>query len=392
LLREGGHNARETVDVMPLLERAWAQRAGIGFIGKNSCLIVPGLGSHVMLAAIVTSAELPADEPMRERCGECRLCLDGCPTRAFVAPRTLDARRCISYLTIEHRGAIDAELQPAMGDWLFGCDACQDVCPYNRAPEREAGMPGLDAPRAWHALGAEQLLQLNDSELLALTEGSPLRRPGPDGLRRNAAIALANSRKRALPVVATPADARPSITSQRLRAEPVALRHAAAMAGVLRDPRIWQHLPDEPPALDQLERQYAFLSAGKSPDGAEHWLTWILFEREPPAEPGPRGEREPIGFIQATIREPQTARIAYVLHPSRWRKGYAREAVSALLDLVFARYQVARAVVEMDTRNDASIALARSLGFRHTGTAKTESGQEHAYELTPARWRRPPSF
>jgi len=396
LLRERGHTARETVDVMPLLERAWAQRAGIGFIGKNSCLIVPGLGSHVMLAAIVTSAELPADAPMRERCGECRRCLDICPTRAFVGPRDLDARRCISYLTIEHRGEIDAELRPAMGDWLFGCDACQDVCPYNRIPEREPCMPGLDAPRPWHALDAEQLLQRSDAELLALTEGSPLRRPGPDGLRRNAAIALANTRgRRSLPVVAGPPatgapDARPPIASQRLRAEPVELRHAAAMSRVLSDPRIWRYLADGPPALASLERQYAFLGAGKSPDGTEHWLTWILFEREPESErePAQQAEPEPIGFIQATIKEPETAHIAYALHPSHWRKGYAREAISALLDLAFARYRVARAVAEMDTRNDASIALARALGFRHVGTSDTPSGQEHAYELAPADWRR----
>ena len=202
VLRGAGFNARGTVDAMPLLERAWAQRAGLGFIGKNSCLIVPGLGSHVLLAAIVTSAELPADSPQRERCGECRLCLDGCPTRAFVAERTLDARRCISYLTIEHRGAIDPELQPAIGDWLFGCDACQDVCPFNRAAEREPTMPGLDATRPWHALDAQRLLQLNEQELHALTEGTPLRRPGVAGLRRNAEIVLANARaRRTLPVL-----------------------------------------------------------------------------------------------------------------------------------------------------------------------------------------------
>jgi RimJ/RimL family protein N-acetyltransferase len=394
---------------MPLLERAWAQRAGIGFIGKNSCLIVPGLGSHVMLATIVTSAELPPDAPMRERCGECRLCLDGCPTRAFVGPRDLDARRCISYLTIEHRGEIDPELQPAMGDWLFGCDACQDVCPYNRVPEREPCMPGLDAERSWHALTAGQLLQLNDAELLALTEGSPLRRPGPEGLRRNATIALANTRaRRGLPVVQGPftveaPDTRPRITTQRLRGEPVELRHAAAMARVLSDPRIWLHLDQEPPTLAALLGQYAFLSAGKSPDGTEHWLTWILFAREADAgaDAGAarvdRSEPEPLGFVQATIKEPATAHLAYVLHPSHWRRGYAREAIGALLDLVFARYRVARAVIEMDTRNSASIALARALGFRHVATTETASGHEHGYELTRSdalapriAWPRPP--
>jgi epoxyqueuosine reductase len=204
LLRSAGHNTRGTIDAMAVLERAWAQRAGIGFIGKNSCLIVPGLGSHVMLATIVTSAELPADEPMRERCGECRACLDVCPTRAFVAARTLDARRCISYLTIEHRGAIDRELRASMGDWLFGCDACQDVCPYNHGGERAGAraMPGLSAERAWHGLDAERLLQLSEAELLAAAEASPLRRPGREGLARNAAIVLGNARaRRSLPVL-----------------------------------------------------------------------------------------------------------------------------------------------------------------------------------------------
>jgi epoxyqueuosine reductase len=212
LLRSAGHNARGTVDAMPLLERAWAQRAGIGFIGKNSCLIVPGLGSHLMLATIVTSAELPADAPMRERCGECRACLDVCPTRAFTAPRSLDARRCISYLTIEHHGAIDPELRAGIGDWLLGCDACQDVCPYNHGHAREpSAMTGLAAQRPWHALDAERLLQLSEAELLTITEGSPLRRPGRAGLARNAAIVLANTKtRRALPVLREAAERDPS--------------------------------------------------------------------------------------------------------------------------------------------------------------------------------------
>jgi epoxyqueuosine reductase len=212
LLRSAGHNTRGMVDAMPVLERAWAQRAGIGFIGKNSCLIVPGLGSHVMLATIVTSAELPADAPMRERCGECRACLDVCPTRAFTAPRSLDARRCISYLTIEHRGAIDPELRAGIGNWLLGCDECQDVCPYNRGHEREpSAMADLAAERAWHALDAERLLQLSEAELLALTEGSPVRRPGREGLARNAAIVLANTKtRRALPVLREAAERDPS--------------------------------------------------------------------------------------------------------------------------------------------------------------------------------------
>jgi epoxyqueuosine reductase len=201
LLRDGGHAARAAVDSMPVFERAWAARAGIGFVGKNCCVIVPGLGSHLFLCAVVTSAELPPDEPMRERCGDCRLCLDHCPTRAFVAPRVMDARRCISYLTIEHRGAIDPELRPQIGPWLFGCDACQDVCPFNRAAGEAPAIAEL-APGAVPDLDPERLLQWSDAQFRAHTRGSPLRRARREGLLRNAAIALGNrGARRALPVL-----------------------------------------------------------------------------------------------------------------------------------------------------------------------------------------------
>lgn len=202
-LRELGHHARAAVDSMPVMERAWAQRAGIGFIGKNCCLIVPGLGSHVFLCAVITSAELDPSEPMRERCGQCRLCLDQCPTAAFVEPRVLDARRCISYLTIEHRGAIEPELRPLMGDWLFGCDVCQDVCPFNRGAARAepAGDAFAEQPR-FTTHDAQALLQMSEPEFGNFAEGSPLRRPKREGLARNAAIVLGNTRtRRALPVL-----------------------------------------------------------------------------------------------------------------------------------------------------------------------------------------------
>jgi epoxyqueuosine reductase len=203
MLREQGHATRAAVDSMPVLERAWAQRAGVGFIGKNSCLIVPGLGSHVFLAAIVTSAELPADAPMRERCGECRLCLDACPTRAFVAERWLDARRCIAYLTIEHHGPIERELRAGIGDWLFGCDVCQDVCPWNRGAASEPLAAGdLARPDRWRDVRAESLLTMDDARFLAFSEGTPLRRAGREGMARNAAIVLGNARaRRVLPVL-----------------------------------------------------------------------------------------------------------------------------------------------------------------------------------------------
>ncbi len=212
LLREAGHATRLTVDSMPVLERAWAQRAGVGFIGKNCCLIVPGIGSHVLLASVITAAELDPDEPMAERCGQCRACLDACPTRAFVAPRVMDARRCISYLTIEHRGAIDAALRAPLGDWLFGCDVCQDVCPFNRGKAAAArALPAL-APRAQlRGVQAEALLRLDEAAFAALLAGSPLRRPKREGLARNAAIVLGNRKaRRALPVLQQAAQQDPS--------------------------------------------------------------------------------------------------------------------------------------------------------------------------------------
>jgi epoxyqueuosine reductase len=213
LVREAGHAVRMSVDSLPVLERAWAQRAGVGFVGKNCCLIVPGLGSHVFLSTLVTAAELPADEPMAERCGSCRRCLDACPTDAFTAPRELDSRRCISYLTIEHRGPIDEPLRAPLGSHLFGCDDCQDVCPFNRTapapPERTepfAADPRLD-------VGADAILRMDDAEHEAWARGSPLRRPGREGLARNAALVLGNSGdRRHLPVLRDAAERDPSPT------------------------------------------------------------------------------------------------------------------------------------------------------------------------------------
>lgn len=202
-LREQGHQARAAVDAMPVYERAWAQRAGVGFIGKNCCLIVPGLGSHLFLAALVTTAELEPDAPMAERCGACTLCLDACPTRAFEGPRELDARRCISYLTIEERGPIPEELRAPMGEWVFGCDDCQDVCPFNRTalPPPELTEPYAPDQR-WASMTAEDLLRMDDESFARTFEGSPVKRPGRDGMARNAAIVLGNGGgRRHLPVL-----------------------------------------------------------------------------------------------------------------------------------------------------------------------------------------------
>jgi epoxyqueuosine reductase len=211
-LRAAGATARASVDTLPTLERAWAARAGVGFVGKNACLIVPGVGSHVLLSLVLTSAELDADAPIRERCGECRACLDACPTQAFVGPRQLDARRCISYLTIEHDGAIDEPLRSGMGAWLFGCDVCQDVCPYNRTQQSAAPHGDPFAPRGrLRELAAEDFLQMDDAVFDRYSRGWALRRAGRQSMARNAAIVLGNAgERRHLPILQRSAEHDPS--------------------------------------------------------------------------------------------------------------------------------------------------------------------------------------
>ncbi len=222
LLRQRGHEARASCDTRPVFERAWAQRAGVGFVGKNCCLIVPGIGSHVFLSTIITTAELVPDEPMKERCGSCTLCLEACPTGAFLGPRELDARRCISYLTIERRGPIPEPLRAPIGEWIFGCDACQDVCPYNRTspPDASVTEPFAADPR-WAEASAEAFLAMDDEAFWKLAEGTPVKRAGVNGMARNAAVVLGNrGEKRHLPVLERAASEHP---------DPV-VREAAAWA------------------------------------------------------------------------------------------------------------------------------------------------------------------
>jgi epoxyqueuosine reductase len=186
--------ARPMTDDAPVLERAWASRAGLGFIGKNGLLIVPGLGSFVLLGEVVTTLELVPDTPMGERCGSCTLCLQSCPTQAFERAFVLDPRRCIAYLTIELRGEMSSELRLGVGEQLFGCDICQDVCPYNRAREGEVPPRYLPLER-WRELSLEQLVDLDDDRFRRLTEGSPLKRATRVGLARNAITILAGRRQ-----------------------------------------------------------------------------------------------------------------------------------------------------------------------------------------------------
>jgi epoxyqueuosine reductase len=189
--------ARPLCDDAPVLERAWAARAGLGFVGKNGLLIVPGVGSMVLLGEVVTTLPLDADPPIAERCGSCARCLDACPTDAFAAPFVLDPRRCISYLTIEHRTEIDPALREAIGAHLFGCDDCQTACPFNAGASARAPLPDDDGDpfmplERWSGVSLEQLLALDEAGWDALSQGTPLKRAGRAGLARNAAIVLGN--------------------------------------------------------------------------------------------------------------------------------------------------------------------------------------------------------
>lgn len=184
--------ARPCVDTAPVLERDLGERAGIGFVGKNTLLIAPGLGSNVLLGELLLDVEAAptrdGDEPARRRCGSCRACLDACPTGAFASAFVLDARRCISYLTIEHVGAIPRELRPRMGAMIFGCDVCQDVCPFNAAGSEPA--PELRPAREPPDLIA--LLDLGAAQFRRFVRRTALRRIHRAQLLRNVCVALGN--------------------------------------------------------------------------------------------------------------------------------------------------------------------------------------------------------
>ncbi len=190
-----GARTRAVVDTAPLMERDFGRLAGIGWVGKNTMLISRRIGSWFFLGAILTDVVLECDETFEsDHCGTCTRCLDACPTHAFPEPHVLDASRCISYLTIERRrDPIPSELRDGMGQWLFGCDICQDVCPWNRfAPQ--ASDPSLQPRADSNPIDCRELLRLSEPDFLRRFRGTPLLRSGRAGLLRNAAIVLGNMR------------------------------------------------------------------------------------------------------------------------------------------------------------------------------------------------------
>jgi len=218
--------SRPCVDSAPVLEREWAERGGLGFVAKNTMLIAPGLGSYVVLGELLVDVELTPtrDEPATTRCGSCRSCLDACPTGAFVDAFVLDARRCISYLTIEHQGPIPVELRAQIGTWVVGCDVCQEVCPFN-AGKGSATPPALTPRTLEHALpDLAGLARKGANQLRQFVKRTAMRRIAQPTLLRNVAIALGNTHSAA---------AIPALVDLLGHASPLVRGHAAWALGQL---------------------------------------------------------------------------------------------------------------------------------------------------------------
>ncbi len=230
---------RSYVDTGPIVERVFAKYAGVGWIGKNTCIINQKEGSWLFLGVILTSLELAPDLPAPDRCGSCTRCIQACPTDAILAPYQLDSTKCISYLTIEKRGLIPEDLRVGIGRHVFGCDICQDVCPWNRkaptktAPEFES-RPGLVNP------ALDWLAELSAEEFRETFRGSPIRRTKRSGIRRNAAIAMGNSgRAEFLPVLERLAEDEDQIVAESARWARTRLTEES----LRRDSQGWQHDP-----------------------------------------------------------------------------------------------------------------------------------------------------
>jgi epoxyqueuosine reductase len=212
-----GSEARPYVDTGPVLEREWGRRGGLGWFGRNTMLLDRRMGSWFFLAEILTDVDLPESEPSAEHCGTCRRCIDDCPTAALGPDYRIDPRRCISYLTIEHRGAIPRDLRSLLGNWIFGCDVCQDVCPWNAEPPSPADFDFLNPPLT-------DILCLDPAAFRARFTGSAVMRTRRRGFLRNAAVAAGNSGNR---------DAVPVLDRALADPEPLVRGHAAWALGRL---------------------------------------------------------------------------------------------------------------------------------------------------------------
>ena len=232
---ESSVSARWYVDDGPMLDRAAANRAGIGWFGKNTNILAPVFGSWVFLGQIVTDLDLEPDVPLKKTCGSCVRCIEDCPTGAIVAPYVVDNARCISYLTIENRGPIPKELRPLIQDWVFGCDICQDVCPVNRraqppaqpipfpnASRRPGGAGTNGQPGGAAYLDLLELLEMTDDDFHARFAGTPVMRAKRVGMQRNACVALGNLGSES---------AVPTLARTLRRAEPLVRMHAAWALG-----------------------------------------------------------------------------------------------------------------------------------------------------------------
>jgi len=231
-------HARITVDSAPVLEKPLAQRAGFGWQGRNTCLISPTKGSLFFIVGIFLNIPLEPDPPFeKDHCGTCRKCMDACPTGCILPDRTIDARRCISYLTIEHKGFIPLEIRPHMGNMIFGCDICQNVCPWNKKVDNtevlEEFLPGTERMVSPELI---KVLALQPDEFNQLYRQSPIRRTKRVGFLRNAAIALGNSHlPEAFPALKTVMQTEP---------EPIIRSHAAWALGMLNSSKVWEFLSD----------------------------------------------------------------------------------------------------------------------------------------------------
>ena len=214
--------ARWYVDDGPMLDRAAAQRAGVGWFGKNTNILTSSHGSWVFLGQVVTDLELKPDAPLKKNCGSCTLCLQACPTDALPAPYTIDNEKCISHQTIENRGDIPLEIRPLMSDWVFGCDICQDVCPVNVKAlyTREQAFK----KKRFTTLQLLEMLEMTEDEFRQRFSNSPLKRAKLAGLKRNACVALGNSRD---------SSAIPALMRSLNEGEPLVRRHAAWALGTL---------------------------------------------------------------------------------------------------------------------------------------------------------------